>query len=102
MHCCTQRVQLVAPSHRDQAEELTAEPGEEVITALLHAGIPAPRSVADRGTEGAGPFKRLLIKDVKVVDATGRPPYGPVHVLVEGNRIAAISTETEGSSLGVK
>jgi hypothetical protein len=58
---------------------------------------PAP----DRGPgEGAGPFKRMVIRGVTVIDGTGAPPAGPMDVVIEGNRIAAIrSAGTPGLPL---
>ena len=37
--------------------------------------------------EGEGPFKRLIIRGVTVIDGTGAPPVGPADILIEGNRI---------------
>src|SRR5699024_7477659 len=39
---------------------------------------------------GEGPFDRLIIRGVMLVDGTGAPPQGPVAVVVEGNRIASV------------
>jgi imidazolonepropionase-like amidohydrolase len=50
--------------------------------------IPAP----DRGGEGDGPFDRLVIRGVTLIDGTGGPPMGPVDVVVEGNTIARVSS----------
>jgi imidazolonepropionase-like amidohydrolase len=41
-------------------------------------------------TEGEGPWKRLVLRGVTIVDGTGAPPYGPADVVVEQNRIALI------------
>ncbi len=54
----------------------------------LEAQTPAS---ARRAGEGLGPFKTLLIRGVMVIDGTGAPPYGPMNILVEGNRIARIT-----------
>jgi len=48
---------------------------------------PAP---ARRTGEGAGPFNRMIIRNVMIIDGTGAPPYGPMNVIVSGNRIASI------------
>jgi imidazolonepropionase-like amidohydrolase len=40
--------------------------------------------------EGEGPFDRLIIRGVTLIDGTGGPPRGPVDIVVEGNRIASI------------
>ncbi len=46
----------------------------------------------DRGEDGAGPFDRLIIRGVTMIDGTGSPPLGPVDIVVEGNRIAEIKS----------
>lgn len=51
--------------------------------------IQAAHAAPDR-TVGAGPYSRLILRDVTVVDGTGAPAYGPADIVVEGNRIAAI------------
>lgn len=40
--------------------------------------------------EGEGPYPRLLIAGATVIDGTGAPPLGPVDIVVENNRIAAL------------
>lgn len=40
--------------------------------------------------EGEGPFDRLIIRGVTMIDGTGSPATGPVDVVIEGNRIAQI------------
>src|SRR5690625_3726146 len=40
-----------------------------------------------RPDEGEGPYERLLIKDVTLIDGTGSPPTGPIDILIEGNQI---------------
>ena len=51
---------------------------------------PIPKAPAR--AEGEGPWKRLLLRGVTVINGTGAPPYGPADVVVEGNRIRAIRT----------
>ncbi|MEX1140492.1 MAG: amidohydrolase family protein [Bacteroidota bacterium] len=40
--------------------------------------------------EGDGPFQRLIIRGVTLIDGTGAPPVGPVDIIVEKNRITSI------------
>jgi imidazolonepropionase-like amidohydrolase len=40
--------------------------------------------------EGLGPFGRLVIAGVTLIDGTGAPPRGPVDIVIEGNRIRQI------------
>lgn len=43
-------------------------------------------------SEGEGPYERLIIRGVNLIDGTGSPATGPVDIVVEGNRIASIQT----------
>jgi len=43
-----------------------------------------------RADEGEGPFKRLILRGVTVVDGSGAPPIGPMDVVIEGNRIKEV------------
>jgi imidazolonepropionase-like amidohydrolase len=45
---------------------------------------------ARRQGEGTGPFKRLVIRSVTLIDGTGGPPLSPMDIVIEGNRIAAV------------
>lgn len=47
-------------------------------------------SNAPERTEGEGPFDRLIIRGVNLIDGTGSPATGPVDIVVEGNRISSI------------
>jgi len=40
--------------------------------------------------EGEGPFPQLIIRGAILVDGTGSPPFGPVDIVIEGNRITDI------------
>ena len=40
--------------------------------------------------EGDGPYDRLVIRGVTVIDGTGAPPRGPMDIVIEQNRIAEI------------
>lgn len=45
---------------------------------------------APKRTEGEGPWEQLIIRGVTVIDGTLSPPFGPVDVVVEKNKIAAV------------
>lgn len=80
------------------------EPGEEFIEPMLAAGIaqaePAP---ARPQGEGEGPFDRLVIRGATIIDGTGAPPYGPVDIVIEGNRITDMrSGGTAGLPVGAE
>ncbi|GHB40640.1 amidohydrolase family protein [Mongoliitalea lutea] len=40
--------------------------------------------------EGNGPFTRLILRSVIMIDGTGAPPIGPVDIVVEQNRITGV------------
>lgn len=50
-------------------------------------GAPAKAPERDRGE---GPFERLILRGVIVVNGEGAPPIGPMDVVIEGNRIGSI------------
>jgi len=79
------------PPERTQALEPQAAPlpGEERIHSLAQRGI-GPIESAPARSEGDGPFGRLVIRGAVLVDGTGAPAFGPVDVVVEGDRIAEI------------
>jgi len=73
-----------------------------VGAGVLAAGVIAPDLMAQGGGgtipasarrqgEGLGPFTRLVIRNVMVIDGTGAPPAGPMNVTVSGNRITGIA-----------
>lgn len=65
--------------------------GEEVIRDVMSLGVPAPGGAAARGPEASGPFKRLIIRNVNLIDGTGAPPRGLVNITIEGDRITGIA-----------
>ncbi len=49
----------------------------------------APLEAPDR-VRGQGPYQRLILRGVTVINGEGAPAVGPMDVLIEGNRIAEI------------
>ncbi|MBC8154678.1 MAG: amidohydrolase family protein [Bacteroidetes bacterium] len=66
------------------------------ILLLAHAILLTAHSLtaqiekAPARSEGEGPFNRLIIRGVTLVNSTGAPPIGPVDIVVEKNRITQI------------
>ena len=59
-----------------------------------------PSSPSTSRDRGQGPFRRLILRGATVIDGTGAPPWGPVDIVVEGDRIAAIvSVGTPGKPI---
>jgi len=59
-----------------------------IVIVSLEA-IAAPLEAPDR-QRGEGPYERLILRGVIVVNGEGAPPAGPADVLIEGNRISQI------------
>ncbi len=58
-----------------------------------------------RSDEGGGPYDRLVIRGVTIIDGTGAPPQGPVDIVIEGDRIVRVGggfgrqpAETQGNT----
>jgi cytosine/adenosine deaminase-related metal-dependent hydrolase len=43
-----------------------------------------------RRDEGEGPYERLILRGVNLIDGTGAPTRGPVDIVIENDRIASI------------
>jgi imidazolonepropionase-like amidohydrolase len=78
------------------------------LTVLAVLLIPLPTVAAEREeapkapprAEGEGPFERLVLRGVTLIDGTGAPARGPVDIVVEGNRIVSIrSVGSPGSAI---
>lgn len=39
---------------------------------------------------GVGPFPRLILRNLTVIDGTGAPAYGPADIVIENNRIVLV------------
>jgi imidazolonepropionase-like amidohydrolase len=73
------------------------DPGEEIISVVTAMGIAPPGVPPNRGSEAQGPYKRLIIKNATIIDGTGAPAQGPVNILIENDRIVALSGRGTGS-----
>ena len=51
-----------------------------------------PETTPRGDDEGGGPYDRLILRGVTIIDGTGAPPQGPVDIVIEGDRIASVST----------
>lgn len=66
------------------------EPGDELAAAMAARGYPAvePATTRDRGI---GPFKRMVLRNARVLDGTGAPPSGVYDIVVESGIITAVT-----------
>ncbi|WP_354695485.1 amidohydrolase family protein [Elongatibacter sediminis] len=56
------------------------------VPALVLA---APEAAPDR-TRGDGPFERLVLRGVTIINGEGAPPIGPADIVIEENRIVQV------------
>lgn len=59
------------------------------MALTVGAASALPDGVSAR-KDGQGPYDRLVIRGATMIDGSGAPPFGPVDIVIEGNRIAAI------------
>jgi cytosine/adenosine deaminase-related metal-dependent hydrolase len=59
------------------------------LTIAATAAAAPPQGIAARD-EGEGRFDRLVIRGATLIDGSGAPPFGPVDIVVEEDRIAGI------------
>ena len=62
--------------------------------AVAHEAVQA----APERSEGQGPYKQLILREVTVINGTGAPAFGPADVVIEGNRITQVVTVGAPSS----
>lgn len=58
-----------------------------------------PQEAAPARTTGEGPFERLILRNLMVIDGTGAAPYGPADIVIEGGKITGIWEESSSSTL---
>ena len=63
-----------------------------LLFILISSPLFAQMSDAPKRADGDGPYDRLIIRGVNMIDGTGSPATGPVDIVVEGNKIASIVT----------
>lgn len=83
------------------AKSADSLPGEESISKILAFGVEPAKSSPGRGEESEGPFEKLVIVNVNLIDGSGAPPIGPVDIVIEGDRIVAIEDAGLAASLGI-
>ena len=63
-----------------------------VVAAVSLSAQQMPATPSRGAGEGEGPFDRLIIRGVTVIDGTGAPPRGPLDVVVQNNRITEVAS----------
>jgi imidazolonepropionase-like amidohydrolase len=64
------------------------------LSSAAAAEEEAPKTIAPPPprAEGEGPFPRLILRAVTVIDGTGAPPMGPMDVVIEQGRITSLKS----------
>ena len=63
-----------------------------MLAAISLSAQQMPPTPARQSGEGEGPFDRMVIRGITVIDGTGAPPRGPIDIVVQNNRIAEVSS----------
>ncbi len=79
-------------THRLLRRTLIAAAAFLLAAGSLGAQDGRPETTPRGADEGDGPYDRLILRGVTIVDGTGAPPQGPVDIVIEGDRIASVST----------
>lgn len=69
-----------------------------LVTAVVASALgqaqkeetPKPMQKAPSRSEGEGPYSRLTLRNVTLINGTGAPAVGPVDIVIERNRIVAV------------
>ena len=70
---------------------VSSVPGEEGPTRFASYGVEIPPLAPERvSDESVGPFDRLVIENVMLVDGLGSPPRGPVSIVISDDTITSI------------
>ena len=59
---------------------------------MISALLGAVSGLVDAQELTRGPFDRLVIRGVTLIDGTGAPPTAPVDIVIEGDRITQLRT----------
>ncbi|RUO57939.1 amidohydrolase [Pseudidiomarina insulisalsae] len=62
-----------------------------VLTAALSTQVlAAPPKAPPRGDQGEGPYERLILRGVNLINGEGAPMQGPVDIVIENDRITKV------------
>ena len=66
--------------------------GVAVVAATVSLSAQMQPTPNRKTGEGEGPFDRMVIRGITVIDGTGAPPRGPMDVVVEGGVIKEVAS----------
>lgn len=62
-----------------------------LLALLLVQPVAAAIPAAPPRAEGEGPYPQLILRGATVITGTGAPAYGPVDIVIEGERIVSVN-----------
>ncbi|MBC7849492.1 MAG: amidohydrolase family protein [Chitinophagaceae bacterium] len=62
------------------------------LSILFSYSLTAQIAKAPPRSEGEGPWPQLILRGATLINGTGAPPFGPVDIVIERNRIVQISS----------
>ena len=87
---------VLAPLNSGAQRAPTRAPAAPVQDSAVEQRLKAERredpTPAPARKEGEGPFTRMIVRGVNLIDGYGSAPRGPVDVVIEGNRIVEIAS----------
>ncbi|HET9482633.1 MAG TPA: amidohydrolase family protein [Xanthomonadales bacterium] len=63
-----------------------------LLPCAADAAPPPPVAPAPDRREGEGPYAQLILRNVVVINGTGAPAFGPADIVIEGGRIARVTS----------
>lgn len=66
------------------------EVGEEMVAGFAKKGLGQVKP-ATSNERGNGPYSRLVLRGITVIDGTGAPPWGPADIVIENGLITEIA-----------
>ena len=80
-------VATLAVAGANSEVSLAQAPAAQPARPARTGDTPAP---ARKQGEGTGPYKKMVIRSVTLIDGTGGPPLSPMDIIIEGNKITAV------------
>ncbi len=75
------------------------QPGEEAKMVTLTKGSSLYTSPTMIPKAERRPYEQVIIRNISLIDGTGSPAYGPVDIIIENDRIAAIQAAHAGAGV---
>lgn len=71
-------------------EQKPVAAGDEFAAMFAEAGLPGLQAATER-QRGQGPHRYIKLRNARIIDGTGAPPWGPADVVIEDGRITGLA-----------